>query len=179
MRTYSAREIADCVAARLAQEYPAAVFSASPVAINQRVNQQATGPGGRIVMVPSGVAKGKPMLSGPLEAFADNDTYTFYCYGWAADSQAWADQYTRAQELGDVIKRAFYPFMTRIQFTAGATSGDQQTNQTGAQIAYTYTVRRPIKGELGPDPSDAHDGGSTDVSRVEITALTTEIEAIR
>ena len=77
MQTFNVAEIAACVTARLAQEYPLAVFDASPIAINHRTNQQASGPGGRVVMAPAAIAVGRPMFAGPEEAFCSLDAYDF------------------------------------------------------------------------------------------------------
>ena len=179
MQAFNVTEIAACVSARLLQEYPLAVFDASPIGINHRTNQQASGPGGRVVMAPSAVAVGKPMFSSPQEAFCSLDSYDFYCYGWTAADPSWVSQYARAQKLADTVMRAFYPYMARIAFTGGKPSGDQQSNQTGAQIMLTFTVRRPVAGQLGPSASDVSDGGSRDVADVLMTNVDLTLTATR
>lgn len=177
---FTAKEIASVVAARLAQEYPAAVFDAGPQAAHSRINQQTDYPGGRIVMIPGKAGPGTRILYSMIdEVRADLEVLDFECFGYDPSVDAkWLDHFDRAQSLGDIVARALFPYTTRIKFLSGEPKGLQQMPVVGAVWTVSYAVLRPV-GAWATPATVAADLGAPDVDSATLVSITPSIEVTR
>lgn len=177
---YSAVEIFGIAAARLAQEYPAAVFDAGPEAPHRRINQQDAAPGGRVVMLPSAIQPGTRIFNDLEAEFrADLEVWDFQCFGYSEDPEAkWIHHYERAERLGDTIARAFFPYTVRIKFIGGKPGGMAQSPTLGALKTVSYAVLRPI-GVWATAGTVAADGGAPDVGGELLSTFSLSTEVTR